>query len=75
MIHISLPRPPRLDGGPRRVRIDRCSRNGSWYADRIGQTVLCEFIDNDGYWAREGGVYNCINVIRKEDAELLPLQN
>lgn len=41
----------------------------------MGQTILCEFIDGEGYWAREGGVYNCINVIKKEDAELLEQEN
>lgn len=75
MIHISLPRPPRLDGGPRQVRITQCSDPMYWYQDRVGQTILCEFVDSEGYWAREGGVFNAINVIRPEDATLLPLEN
>lgn len=74
MIRVSLPRPPRLDGGIRKATIHRCS-GSYWYADKIGETVLVEFVDSEGYWAREGGEYNCINVIRKEDATLLPLEN
>ncbi len=75
MIHISLPRAPRLDGGPRKVRVDRCTNSGAWYADKVGQIVPIEFIDSEGYWGREGGTYNCINVIRKSDATLLTLEN
>lgn len=75
MIHVSLPRPPRLDSGPRKVRIERCTNNGAWYAARIGQVVPIESIDDEGYWGREGGTFNCINVIRKCDATLLPLEN
>lgn len=75
MIHIGIPQPARLDGMPRRVRIDRCSDRSFWYADRIGQIVVVERNDGYGYWAREGGIYNCINVIKHEDATLLPLEN
>lgn len=75
MIRISLPRSPRLDGGPCKVLINQCSSHGAWYQDRVGQTILCEFVDSEGYWAREGGTFNCINVIRPEDATLLPLEN
>jgi hypothetical protein len=75
MIKVSLPRPPRLDTCPRKAVIERCSNGGYWYRDRIGQTVEIEFIDRDGLWAREGGVYNCINVIQPGDARLLPLEN
>ena len=74
-IHVSLPHRPRLDTCPRLAIIERCSRAGSWYASRVGQTVEVEMIDGDGYWAREGGTYNCINVIDKRDARLLPLAN
>jgi hypothetical protein len=74
MIRVSIPRPPRLDTCPRLAVIERCSGN-YWYADKVGQTVEIEFIDDEGYWSREGGYYNCINVIRRSDARLLPLEN
>ncbi len=73
-VHISLPRPPRLDTCPRKAVIERCS-GSFWYRDMVGQTVTVEFIDSEGLWAREGGTYNCINVIRKEDARLVDLEN
>lgn len=72
---VSLPRKPRLDTCPRQARIDRCSDPHYWYADRVGRVVTIEFIDSEGYWSREGGIYNAINVIRAKDATLLPLQN
>lgn len=74
MIHISLPRPHRLGQPIRKATINSCPP-GWWYADKVGQTVIIEFIDSDGYWSREGGIYNCINKIRPEDATLLPLEN
>jgi hypothetical protein len=74
MIHVSFPRPHRLGQPIRKAKIERCSNNG-WYRDKIGEVVIIEFIDSDGYWSREGGQFNCINVIRKEDATLLPLEN
>lgn len=74
MIRISLPSPARLDGGPRKVRVLGCPRS-YWYRNLVGQVVLCEFVDSEGCWAREGGVYNCINIIRWEDVELLELEN
>lgn len=74
MIKVCLPRRPSLNGGPRKVYVARCS-GSYWYRDLVGQIVLCEFVDGEGYWAREGGVFNCINVIKKEDAELLELEN
>lgn len=75
MIRIGLPRSPRLDGGPRKVRIHRCSYHGAWYRNLVGYIVPIEFTDSEGHWAREGGEYNCINVIRHEDATLEPLEN
>lgn len=74
MIHIGIPRPPRLDTCPRKAHI-HSAPSGWWYANRVGQVVEVEFIDREGYWAREGGTFNCINKIRPEDATLLPLDN
>lgn len=74
-LHISIPHRPRLDTCPRKAVIERCSRNGMWYQDRVGELITVEFIDSEGYWAREGGTYNAINVIYKADARLLPLCN
>jgi hypothetical protein len=71
---VSFPRPQRLEA-PIRVRIDKCSHAQAWYTGRVGEIVNVEFEDGEGYWAREGGVYNAINVIRKGDATLLPLNN
>ena len=75
MIKVSLPRAPRLNRGPDRVRINRCSVSGAWYADRVGQIVAIEFTDDHGYWAREGGTFNAINWIAIKDATALPFES
>jgi len=38
-----------------------------WYASKVGQDVLIERVDRNGLWAREGGEYNAINIIRFSD--------
>jgi hypothetical protein len=55
---------------PRAVMILRCFDSLAWYAKKIGQTLPIEYEDSCGYWAREGGTYNAINIIRKTDATL-----
>lgn len=64
---IGLPKDPQG-----RIRIKSCQSSSYWYAGLVGQVVPFERVDGYGYWAREGGIYNCINVIKHEDATLLP---
>jgi len=54
-----------------RVKILKC-QDSAWYAGKVGEIVDAERTDNYGYWAREGGDFNCINYIKYEDAILLP---
>lgn len=64
------------------IRIDKCTSPGAWYADRVGQTLPVEGVEinrhpsqgipEDVYWCREGGVYNCINYVRRSDATETP---
>lgn len=75
MIKIGIPQPPRLDGMPRKIKINKCSDSSYWYKDLVGKVIMIERIDGYGYWGREGGIYNCINFVRFEDATLLPLEN
>lgn len=49
------------------VKIERCSDPMMWYASKVGQDVLIERVDRNGLWAREGGEYNAINIIRFSD--------
>jgi len=49
------------------VKIERCSDPMMWYATKVGQDILIERVDRDGLWAREGGAYNAINIIRFSD--------
>lgn len=69
--HIGLGKHPALAAQPRRtILVKRCTSPGAWYERLVGQEVECEFVDHEGYWAREGGIYNCINKIKLEDAEV-----
>lgn len=74
-IRISTPRSPRVDGFPCWAVIERCTLSGAWYEKRVGHNILIESVDSGGYWAREGGEYNAINIIRHSDARLLPFEN
>lgn len=49
------------------VKIEHCSDSLMWYADKVGQEVRVEKVNRDGLWAREGGQYNAINIIRFTD--------
>lgn len=60
------------------IRIDKCTSPSAWYATRVGQILKVERLEinrtpsqgipEDVYWCREGGVYNCINYVRRSDA-------
>jgi hypothetical protein len=60
---------------PREARVLRCSISGGWYRKHIGKLILIERGDHQGFWAREGGQYNAINIVRREDVFLTPLPN
>ena len=49
------------------IKIERCTDPMMWYAAKVGQEVKIERVDRDGLWAREGGAYNAINIIRFVD--------
>lgn len=49
------------------VKIERCEDPSMWYANRVGQNIRIERVDREGLWAREGGQFNAINVIRFTD--------
>jgi hypothetical protein len=63
---------------PLRIRINKATERGAWYARHIGQVLPVEIVEinrrpdqgipEDVYWCREGGVYNPINYVRKSDA-------
>lgn len=51
-----------------KIRVIDCKDALLWYAKRIGEEFNVEFIDDKAYWSREGGTYNALNWIKKEDA-------
>lgn len=46
-----------------------------WYSDRQGEVFNVEYVTEQGYWCREGGTWNCLNVVNKDDAEVYNTEN
>ena len=42
-----------------------------WYRDRIGEEFVVTFVEDKAYWTREGGVYNALNWVYKEDCTVV----
>lgn len=53
------------------AKIIKCSDPLYWYNSLIGQIVHIERETVDHYWAREGGNWNCLNILYKEDVEII----
>lgn len=54
-----------------KAKIIKCSDSMYWYRDMIGKVILIERETPDYYWAREQGVFNCLNIIQKSDVEII----
>lgn len=54
-----------------KVKIIKCSDNMMWYRDKVGQVIQVERETVDWYWAREGGSFNCLNIVDKADVEIV----
>jgi hypothetical protein len=70
---------------PMKIRINKATDPGAWYAQHVGKTIDVERIEisrspsqgipEDVYWCREGGegAYNPLNYVRMSDAaEVVP---
>lgn len=51
-----------------KIEITHCNDPSMWYYDRIGEVFKVERKDPDQYWCREGGPWNCINIVKTADA-------
>lgn len=54
-----------------KVRIVSCKDSLFWYSKKIGEIIEIERETIDWYWAREGGSFNCLNIVDKNDVKLL----
>ena len=54
-----------------KIKILKCSNPILWYRDRIGEEFIVTFIEDKAYWTREGGMYNALNWVHKEDATIV----
>ena len=41
-----------------------------WYRNRIGEEFQVYYIEDKAYWTREGGQFNALNWVHKEDATI-----
>lgn len=54
-----------------KARIISCKDNLFWYSKKIGEIIEIERETFDWYWAREGGSFNCLNIVDKADVEII----
>lgn len=56
-----------------KIKIVDCRDSRLWYADKVGQILNVEKTNasTGEYWCREGGPWNCLNVVYEQDAELV----
>lgn len=65
-----------------KIRINKTTDRGAWYAKRIGHVLTVEIaeinrrpdqgIPEDVYWCRTGDEFNTLNYVRKSDATEVP---
>jgi hypothetical protein len=53
-----------------KIKIINCKDMLLWYRNRIGEEFEVQFIEDKAYWTREGGTYNALNWVYKEDATI-----
>lgn len=51
-----------------KIRVIKCSDALLWYNKRIGEEFEVNFIEDKAYWTREGGQFNALNWVYKDDA-------
>ena len=53
-----------------KIKIIKCNDALLWYNKRIGEEFVVQYIEDKAYWTREGGTYNALNWVYKEDATI-----
>ena len=53
-----------------KIKVLKCKNPILWYNKHIGEEFEVKFIEDNAYWTREGGIYNALNWIAKEDATI-----
>lgn len=54
------------------IKVLDCNDPMLWYNKRIGEIFEVCRQDEEVYWTREGGRWNCLNWIDKKDCEVIP---
>lgn len=52
-------------------KIISCKDKMLWYAPLVNSVIEIERETTSNYWAREGGNWNCLNILYKEDVEII----
>jgi hypothetical protein len=53
-----------------KIKIIKCKDMLLWYRNRIGEEFEVQFVEDKAYWTREGGTFNALNWVYKEDATI-----
>ncbi len=54
-----------------KIKITDCSNSMLWYRDRIGEEFIVYYVEDKAYWTREGGTYNALNWVYKNDCKIV----
>ena len=54
------------------AKIISCSDPMMWYRDLVNELIYIERETVDYYWSREQNIYNCLNILHKQDVTMLP---
>lgn len=55
-----------------KIKIVKCNDPLMWYYSRVGEEFQVErYVQGSTiYWCREGGSWNCLNIVNIEDTEI-----
>jgi len=56
---------------PKKIKIIKSSNQTFWYSKHIGEIFMVIKESPDVYWTREKGGWQCLNFVKKEDAEIV----
>lgn len=56
-----------------KIKIIKSSDSLYWYTKHIGEVFDLERETVDYYWARERGGFRCLNIVAKQDAEVIEI--
>lgn len=53
-----------------KIKIIKCNDRLLWYSKRIEEEFNVYYVEDKAYWVREGGAFNALNWVYKDDATI-----